>query len=220
VLQFTDVEEGSTFYEDIRCLACRGIINGYTTGCETGNPCFRPGNLVTRGQLAKIVSNSAGFFEPVGSQQYEDVLPGSTFYDFIWRLTQRGLVNGYPCGGPGEPCGDPELPYFRPNANVTRGQLAKIVANAAGLTEPVTGQQYEDVEVGSTFYEFIGRLTALGVINGYPCGGLGEPCGDPELPYFRPGANATRGQASKIVANTFFPGCVTPFRAPITTSSR
>ena len=30
------------------------------------------------------------------------------------------------------------------------------------------------------------------------------------LPYFRPGNNATRGQASKIVSNTFFPGCVTP----------
>ena len=69
-----------------------------------------------------------------GAQQYEDVAVGSTFYDYIWRLTNRGLVNGYPCGGPGEPCGPNNLPYFRPNANVTRGQLSKIDANAAGLT--------------------------------------------------------------------------------------
>ncbi len=27
------------------------------------------------------------------------------------------------------------------------------------------------------------------------------------LPYFRPNANATRGQTSKIVGNTFFPDC-------------
>ncbi|MEO5952705.1 MAG: exo-alpha-sialidase, partial [Chloroflexia bacterium] len=85
-IQFTDVLPGSTFYDFVRCLACRGIINGYTTGCETGNPCFKPNANVTRGQLSKIVSNAAGFSEPAGAQQFEDVLPGSTFYDFVWRL--------------------------------------------------------------------------------------------------------------------------------------
>jgi hypothetical protein len=215
-LQFTDVPPDHTFYDSIRCLACRGIINGYSSGCETGNPCFRPGNFVTRGQVSKMASNAAGFSEPVGAQQYQDVPPGSTFYDFIWRLTDRGLVNGYPCGGPGEPCVAPgNLPYFRPNANVTRGQLSKIVANAAGLTQPPGAQQFQDVPPGHTFYDFIWRLTALGVMNGYPCGGAGEPCIPPgDLPYFRPGANATRGQTSKIVANTFFPGCQTPLRNP------
>ena len=38
-----------------------------------------------------------------------------------------------------------------------------------------------------------------------------EPCVHPQdRPYFRPNNNATRGQTSKIVANTFFPACVTP----------
>jgi hypothetical protein len=42
----------------------------------------------------------------------------------------------------------------------------------------------------------------------YPCGGAGEPCvPSSNLPYFRPNNNATRGQTSKIVANTFFPNC-------------
>ncbi|MGA7733759.1 MAG: S-layer homology domain-containing protein [Chloroflexia bacterium] len=217
-LMFTDVPEGSTFYENIRCLACRGIINGYSTGCETGNPCFRPGNLVTRGQLAKIVSNAAGFDDPPGAQQFEDVPPGHTFYDFIGRLATRGIINGYPCGGPGEPCVLPDnLPYFRPNANVTRGQISKIVAEAAGLTQPPGAQQFEDVPPGHTFYDYIWRLTSLGIMNGYPCGGAGEPCNPPgNLPYFRPGANATRGQASKIVANTFFPECETPGASKLT----
>ena len=66
---------------------------------------LRPANNVTRGQFAKIASNAAGFIDPPGAQQYEDVVPGSTFYDFIWRLASRGLVSGYPCGGAGEPCG-------------------------------------------------------------------------------------------------------------------
>ncbi|HET6262858.1 MAG TPA: SBBP repeat-containing protein, partial [Chloroflexia bacterium] len=53
-VQFTDVPQDSTFYTYIRCLACRGVIGGYTDGT------FRPNNPVTRGQLAKIVSLSAG----------------------------------------------------------------------------------------------------------------------------------------------------------------
>jgi hypothetical protein len=157
--------------------------------------------------LSKIDANAAGLTQTPGAQQYEDVLPGSTFYDFIWRLSDRGLINGYPCGGTGEPCGPNNLPYFRPGNNVTRGQFAKIAANAAGFDETPGAQQYEDVLPGSTFYDYIWRLTDLGYMQGYPCGGVGEPCGPNNLPYFRPSANATRGQASKIVANTFFPEC-------------
>ena len=212
-LSFEDVPVGSTFYPYIQCLACQGIINGYPCGgpgepCNGNNdPYFRPGNNVTRGQFAKIAANSAGFNEPPGAQQYEDVAVGSTFFDYVWRLSDRGFVTGYPCGGVGEPCGPNNLPYFRPNANVTRGQLSKIDANAAGYNDTPGAQQYEDVAPGSTFYDYVWRLSDRGIINGYPCGGNGEPCGPNNLPYFRPGASATRGQASKIVANTFFPSC-------------
>jgi hypothetical protein len=191
-------------------MACRGIINGYTTGCETGDPCFRPTNNVTRGQLSKIVANAAAFIEPAGAQQYEDVTPGSTFYDFVWRLANRGYVSGYTCGGPGEPCGVGNLPYFRPNGNASRGQISKIVANAAQFIDPPGTQQFEDVAPGSTFYDFIQRLANHSVMGGYACGGPGEPCGTGNLPYFRPSNNATRGQTSKIVANAFFPNCSTP----------
>jgi hypothetical protein len=212
-LSFEDVPVGSTFYPYIQCMACQGIINGYPCGgpgepCNGNNdPYFRPGNNVTRGQFAKITANAAGFNEPPGAQQYEDVPVGSSFYDFIWRLSDRGFINGYPCGGAGEPCGPNNLPYFRPNANITRGQIAKIDSNAAGYSDTPGAQQYEDVLPGSTFYDYIWRLSDRGLVNGYPCGGNGEPCGPNNLPYFRPGANATRGQASKIVSNTFFPAC-------------
>jgi hypothetical protein len=198
---------GSTFYDFIRCLACRGIINGYPDGT------FKPNNLVTRGQLSKIVSNSAGFYDPQTVQMFEDVPVGSTFYDYIGRLASRGYINGYTCGGPGEPCVPPSnLPYFRPNANATRGQISKIVSNAASFNEPVTGQTFQDVPPGATFYDFIERLASRGVMSGYPCGSVpGEPCVPPEdRPYFRPNNNATRGQTSKIVSGTFFPNCQTP----------
>ena len=58
---FQDVPPGDPFYAYIRCLACRGILNGYSTSppCVAGGtPCFNGGATVTRGQVAKIVANT------------------------------------------------------------------------------------------------------------------------------------------------------------------
>ena len=209
-IQFTDVPSNHTFYTNIRCLACRGIISGYIDGT------FRPGNDITRGQIAKMVSNAANFHDPVTGQTYEDVPPSNTFYEWIERLTQRGVMGGYPCGGPNEPCRPGNRPYFRPFNNATRGQLSKIVSNAASYFEPVSGQFYTDVPSTNPFYAEIMRLTNREVMSGYNCGGINpqtgqaEPCDAQNRPYFRWANNVTRGQASKIVANTFFPGCNTP----------
>jgi tartrate-resistant acid phosphatase type 5 len=206
-LQFGDVPPYNTFYSYVRCLACRGIISGYNDGT------FRPNNDITRGQIAKIVSQSAGFSDPAGSQIYEDVPPASPFYTWIQRLSNRALVGGYPCGlVPTEPCiASDNRPYFRPNASATRGQLSKIVASSKGINTNPTGQTYQDVGTTHTFYVWIEQLSNLGVMGGYPCGTVPtEPCGTTNKPYFRPSNNVTRGQASKIVANTFFPACHTP----------
>lgn len=124
VLLFDDVAPNSTFYTYVRCLSCRGIVQGYADGT------FRPNNPVTRGQLAKFVSQSAGFSDIPGAQQFEDVPVGSTFYAWVWRLAHREIMGGYACGGLGEPCGMDNSPYFRPSAEATRGQLTKIVSNA------------------------------------------------------------------------------------------
>jgi outer membrane protein assembly factor BamB len=205
-ISFSDVPQGSTFYPFVRCLACKSILGGYADGT------FRPNNEVTRGQLSKIVANSAGFSEPVEGQTFEDVPPGSTFHPFVERLSGRGIIGGYPCGGAGEPCRTGNKPYFRPGANATRGQISKIVSESAHLSDPVSGQTYEDVPPAGTFYLWIERLSGKGIVGGYACGGTGEPCGAGNKPYFRPNNNATRGQTSKIVANTFFPNCNPPMR--------
>lgn len=202
----------------MQCLACKGIINGYPCGAPgepcgtTSDPYFRPGNPVTRGQISKIVALSAGLTDPVSGQTFEDVLPGSTFYVYIEQLVARNVMNGYPCGGPGEPCITPgNRPYFRPNMGATRGQLTKIVSNAAGFNDPIPAGQYTftDVPEGSTFHIFVERLllNRPGVMNGYPCGGPGEPCDTEHRSYFRPSSGVTRGQTSKIVSNTFFQDC-------------
>jgi subtilisin family serine protease len=138
--------------------------------------------------------------------QFADVPPtgeGSTFYSFVRCLACRSIVGGYPCGGRGEPCNGGDEPYFRPNTNVTRGQIAKMVALSAELDAPTGEQTFEDVAPGSPFYGPIQQLANAGYIGGYPCGSVpSEPCGPGSRPYFRPAANATRGQVSKIVSET------------------
>jgi hypothetical protein len=104
-------------------------------------------------------------------------------------------------------------PYFRPGANATRGQLSKIVANAAEIEDAVSGQTYADVPASSapsSFYTYIERLTARNVVSGYECGTTNPnsgPCDSQERPYFKPGNLVTRGQAAKIVSSTFYPDC-------------
>jgi hypothetical protein len=199
-IEFQDVPpsaEEASFYPFVRCLACRGIIGGYPCGStnpETGqsepcgnsnNPYYRPSNQITRGQISKVVAGASSSSGDPGPQKYEDVPPGSPFFTWINRLSNEGVMGGYPCGGPGEPCQAGNRPYFRPNANATRGQMSKIVANAAGFDEAVTGQSFEDLppdNSASSYYPYVGRLFGRGVVGGYPCGGAGEECGPESRP--------------------------------------
>lgn len=132
---FEDVPPSSPFYDPIQQLATRGYISGYSCG-GTGEPCgagnrkyFRPGQNTSRGQLSKIVSESAQFTEDPGGQAFADVPTSGTFFVWINRLANRGVISGYVCGGAGEPCNGQNMPYFRPSDLVTRGQTTKIVAS-------------------------------------------------------------------------------------------
>lgn len=206
-ITFSDVPADHTFYASIRCLACRGIINGYPDGT------FRPGENVSRGQVAKIVSLAAGWIEPVAGQTFEDVAEGSTFWLYVERMISHSVIAGYACGNP-EPCVMPgNRPYFRPSGSASRGQMMKIISNSMGWNSPIPpGQQsFEDVTVDSTFWQYIeqGMLQQVPPIHGYACGSPGEPCVAPNnRAYFRPSGMLTRGQSSQIVATSFFPSCL------------
>jgi TolB protein len=194
---FSDVPAGSTFYDYINWITCHSIASGYADGT------FRTNNNATRGQISKMVANAFRWRleAPVGGNySFTDAPPGSTFFLYIEAAYREGIVSGYPCGGAGEACDPQHRPYFRPNRNVTRGQIAKIISNAALYEDAPVGQAFQDVAPGSTFYTYTQRIASRSIINGYPCGGAGEPCVPPtNRPYFRPNANATRGQLSKII---------------------
>jgi photosystem II stability/assembly factor-like uncharacterized protein len=178
-ISFSDVHLDDYFYEPVRYLYCHGVISGY------GDNTFRPGNLTTRGQLAKIAVLAIGWtiYTP-SNPTFRDVPATNPFYAHIETAYSHGIISGYACG--------PGCLEFRPGNNVTRGQLCKIVVLARGWTPyaPPT-PTFQDVPNTNPFYEQVETAYSHGIISGYSCG---TGCLE-----FRPGNNATRGQISKIV---------------------
>ncbi|MDQ3705041.1 MAG: FG-GAP-like repeat-containing protein, partial [Chloroflexota bacterium] len=62
---------------------------------------------------------------------FPDNQPGDTFYEYIQCLACRGIVTGYPDG------------MFHAERNITRGQISKMVSNAAGFNEDPGPQIYQ-----------------------------------------------------------------------------
>lgn len=124
---------------------------------------------------------AASVVVPIASANtaFTDLSPSSPHYEAIKSLVERGIIKGY------------EDNTYRPNATLTRGQAAKILANALQLDTSSKAQKFADVPAS---LEYIGAINALadkGIINGYEDG------------TFKPGAPLTRGQMSKILVNAF-----------------
>ena len=132
------------------------------------------GNVVWRRQ------SSAGdgdlFITGCQPPAFSDVPANAYFATPVGWLTCVAAISGYADG------------TFRPYANTTRGQLAKIIVGAAGWALNTTGgPHFSDLPPSNPFYPFIETAYNRGIISGYADG------------TFRPYANVTRGQLSKIV---------------------
>lgn len=115
---------------------------------------------------------------PLAQAAFSDV-SGGEFAQYINDLSARGVLGG--AGG-----------NFYPSFNLTRGELAKVLVNAAGIPVANGGTaRFSDVPAGHTFYDYVMTLAARGTVNGYSDG------------TFRPNAYVTRGEFSKMVVGAF-----------------
>lgn len=113
---FSDVA-GSVHELAINALAWRGIVVGRTDGS------YGPNQPVTRAQAAAMLRRSMNLFtsgtDIADIEPFED-LDGSVHKGHIEALWQWGIVNG---------CAQQT---YCPNANLTRGQAASLVARTYG----------------------------------------------------------------------------------------
>jgi len=170
---FADEPASDPYYNDIMALAARNVASGYSDGT------FHPMSNITRGQLAKIIIGAFNLqLDTTGGPHFSDVPEGSTFYRYIETAFNRHIVTGYADG------------TFRPEEDVTRGQLAKMLVQAAAWTlvspEKAT---FSDVPAGTAFYTYIETAVQHGALKGYGDG------------TFRPEREATREHVARVVVN-------------------
>ncbi|MGI8586527.1 MAG: carboxypeptidase regulatory-like domain-containing protein [Chloroflexia bacterium] len=187
-MNFTDVPTTSWFYQHVEYLYCSHVVSGYGTE-------FRPYAQTTRGQLAKMLSVALQWpLNYSGSPHFADVSATNTFYQYIEAAYAHNIISGYACGGAGEPCDGANRPYFRPGANVTRSQLAKMIILAHSWNPQNPAQPtFTDVPSNAWFYGYVEAASSQGVIGGYADGS------------FKPFAPATRAQLAKMLYNTLAP---------------
>jgi subtilase family protein/S-layer family protein/fervidolysin-like protein len=119
---FRDVPPTDPLYAYIETAYARGIAVGYAGGT------FRPAAPVTRGELAKMIVLARGWaLDTPERPTFADVPYGSPFYFYIETAANLQVISGYTNG------------TFRPYANTTRAEAAKIIDVAAATFRPGPG---------------------------------------------------------------------------------
>ena len=100
----------------VKALYTEGIING-TTG-KDGKLYFNPGSSLTRAQAATMIGRTQEKGYAAVELTFTDAaaIPGYAAY-YIQTMAAQGVLGGYADG------------TFQPGANITRGQMAKILYN-------------------------------------------------------------------------------------------
>ncbi|MEG0472305.1 MAG: S-layer homology domain-containing protein [Solibacillus sp.] len=146
---FKDVSVSNSHYEAIHSLAERGIINGYEDGT------YRPNETLTRGQAAKILANVLELDTTTKDQTFKDVAKTSIYSGAIHALVNAGVINGFEDG------------TFRPNAPLTRGQMAKIIVKAFELVESTElTHSFKDVTAANGYKYAIQTLLDYNITQG------------------------------------------------------
>ena len=129
----------------------------YLMGYPDGT--VRPGGSITRAEATTIffrllTEESRSQFWAT-ENRYSDVSAGRWYNNAVSTMTRAGIVNGYPDG------------TFRPNAPITRAEMAKIIALFAKL-EP-SEERFPDT-AGHWADSYIRLAAGSGWIEGYPDG--------------------------------------------------
>ena len=112
------------------------------------------------------------------AQTFKDVDPSKEYYEAVENLVQLGSIS--------------KAEKYNPSKEVTRGQMAKIMAITLGLdTKNVKNPKFKDVPTKHEFYPYVAALVEAGIVNGYKDNTFGV------------NNKMTRGQMAKILVNGF-----------------
>lgn len=170
---FLDVSETDWFYAAVQYVSEHGLMDG-------SDGLFQPDSPITRAQFAQVLYNKEGKPSPSSSYElpFSDVLPDAWYYKAVRWAASQGIVSGY------------EDASFRPNAPITREQLAVMLWRYAG--RPSSKQALESYPDGATVSAYAQQAMAWAVEQGVISGDNGQ---------LLPQGTATRAQVAQMLKN-------------------
>ena len=130
---FSDVDAGSWYADAVEYVRENGLMSGTTATT------FNPEGTTSRGQIAAILYRAAGSPAVSGGTDFSDVEETAYYADAIRWASANGVVTGYADG------------TFRPDAPVTRQQMAAILWRYAGRPAAEAGTDFADESVISDY---------------------------------------------------------------------
>jgi hypothetical protein len=146
----------------------RSIIFGYP------DRTFRPNNKVTRGEFASMIIRTFDI-DPIEGSLFDDTVDNWS-ESSINGAVGEGIITGY------------EDNTFRPNAPITREEMAVMISRALNIDEEVVEEYFDDIDTASPWAQLsISRLGNRKILTGFPDG------------TFRPKDTLTRAEAVKVI---------------------
>lgn len=172
---FTDNKPGSSFHGVVSWMGCMGLSEGYADGS------FGKNRKITRGEVASFVYRlSDPDFKAPKKSKLKDMKSSSSHYEAVTWMNAEGFINGYSNG------------KFLPNRQITRGEAAKMLYNASGVTHKPNGKAaFKDVKTGSSYYKHISWFKASGLTAGYTDG------------TFKPSRTISRAELAKLLQGAY-----------------
>jgi hypothetical protein len=165
--KLTDIN-GHWAQKTIEELVATGAISGYPDGT------FKPNRTVTRAEFATILVK-AWKLESDNGKVFSDTSQHWA-KDSIAVAGAHGIVKGY------------SDTTFGPNDNITREQMAVMIARALKLGEVAVGKPFVDsMKISTWAWYAVAATSKDGIITGYPD------------TTFRPQANTTRAEAATVI---------------------
>lgn len=175
---FSDVSVSYWAYNAIGSLCGLGYVAGYPDGT------FKPDNQITRAEFISILNKvlQPPAYNPA-TPDFSDVAPGDWCYGSVESAVYAGVVKG-------------DGRAFSPNAQITREELAVILANALGKQDEARLNSNnmtdftDDTGISSWARGCVTVAVKDGLIKGYP-----------DDNSFRPQNGATRAEACTVINN-------------------
>ena len=178
-LPFTDVADTAWYYDSVKGVYELGLMTGMDSTT------FAPGNPMTRAMAATVLYRMAGNPDVTFEEKFPDVEDGHYYSAPVTWATENGIVNGYTDG------------KFRPNGNITREQLVKMLycyGEMLGLDTSARADltTYTDAaQISNYAKEPMSWAIANGIVSGTGNGQL------------KAKNNATRAEVAKMLLNFY-----------------